>query len=246
MKNKKLWVVGIGPGKIEEMTIRAKDVLAECDVIAGYTVYCNLVMPYFPEKDYISTPMMQEEKRVQMALEKADEGYEVALICSGDAGVYGMAGLALAASKDYPQVEVEVVPGVTAALSGAALLGAPLIHDFCLISLSDRLTPMELIEKRLRAAADADMVIVLYNPESKSRSGYLAHACDVLLEKLPGDRVCGIARNIGRDGEVKEIMTLEKLKEYSADMFSTVFIGNSSTQNIDDFMVTARGYKSEQ
>ena len=173
------------------------------------------------------------------------EGVEVSTGPLGQ-GVANAVGLALAAAKDYPQVEVEVVPGVTAALSGAALLGAPLIHDFCLISLSDRLTPMELIEKRLRAAADADMVIVLYNPESKSRSGYLAHACDVLLEKLPGDRVCGVARNIGRDGEVKEIMTLQELREYSADMFSTVFIGNSSTQNIDDYMVTARGYKSEQ
>ncbi len=246
MNNKKLWVVGIGPGSFEEMTIRARNALEACDVIAGYTVYCDLVKPYFKDKEYISTPMMGEEKRVRMALEKAASGYETALICSGDAGVYGMAGLALEVAKEFSGVSVEIVPGVTAALSGAALLGAPLIHDFCLISLSDRLTPMELIDKRLRAAAGADMGIVLYNPESKSRSGYLAHACEVLLEILPGDRVCGIARNIGRSGETSEVMTLSELKTVQADMFSTVFIGNSSTERIEDMMVTKRGYESER
>jgi precorrin-3B C17-methyltransferase len=246
MNNKKLWIVGIGPGRHDEMTVRAQNVLKGCDVIAGYTVYCDLVRPYFEDKEYISTPMMGEEKRVRMALEKAAEGNETALICSGDAGVYGMAGLAFKSAQDFQGVSVEVVPGVTAALSGAALLGAPLIHDFCLISLSDRLTPMELIDKRLRAAADADMAIVLYNPESKSRSGYLSHACEVLLEILPEDRVCGIARNIGRDGESKEVMTLSELKTAQADMFSTVFIGNSSTEKIEDMMVTKRGYESER
>ncbi len=246
MNNKKLWVVGIGPGRNDEMTVRAQNVLRSCDVIAGYTVYCDLVRPYFEDKEYISTPMMGEEKRVRMALEKAAGGNETALICSGDAGVYGMAGLAFKAAQDFPGVSVEIVPGVTAALSGAALLGAPLIHDFCLISLSDRLTPMELIDKRLRAAANADMVIVLYNPESKSRSGYLSHACEVLLEILPEDRVCGIARNIGRDAETREVMTLSELKTAQADMFSTVFIGNSSTERIEDMMVTKRGYESER
>ena len=245
MSKKKLWVVGIGPGDMEQMTIKAGKVLENCDCIAGYTVYCDLVRPYYPEKEYIQTPMMGEEKRVLMALEKANEGCEVALICSGDAGVYGLSGLAVSAAKDFPEVEVEVVPGVTAALSGGALLGAPLIHDFCLISLSDRLTPMEKIEKRLRAAAEADMVIVLYNPESKGRSGYLAHAADILLETLPGDRVCGITRNIGRAGEAKELTTLLGLKEIQADMFCTVFIGNSSTKRVGESMVTERGYRSE-
>ena len=245
MSKKKLWVVGIGPGDMEQMTIKAGKVLENCDYIAGYTVYCDLVRPYYPEKEYIQTPMMGEEKRVLMALEKANEGWEVALICSGDAGVYGLSGLAVSAAKDFPEVEVEVVPGVTAALSGGALLGAPLIHDFCLISLSDRLTPMEKIEKRLRAAAEADMVIVLYNPESKGRSGYLAHAADILLEILPGDRVCGITRNIGRAGEAKELTTLLGLKEIQADMFCTVFIGNSSTKRVGESMVTERGYRSE-
>jgi precorrin-3B C17-methyltransferase len=242
---KKLWVVGIGPGEISQMTIKAKETIERCDVIAGYTVYCDLVRPHFPNKEYIVTSMMGEEKRVLLALKKADEGHEVALVCSGDAGVYGLSGLALEVAEDFPEVTVEVVPGVTAALSGGALLGAPLIHDFCLISLSDRLTPMEKIEKRLRMAAEADMVIVLYNPESKSRSGYLSHAANVLLEALPGDRVCGITRNIGRDGEAKEIMTLSELKSAVADMFCTVFIGNSSSKKVGDRMVTERGYKSE-
>ncbi|SEK23476.1 precorrin-3B C17-methyltransferase [Butyrivibrio sp. ob235] len=242
---KELKIVGIGPGSYEDMTIRATRALAECDCIIGYTVYCDLVRPHFPDKEYISTPMMTEEKRVRMALEKADEGCKATLICSGDAGVYGMAGLAVSMSLEFSDVSLEVIPGVTAALSGAALLGAPLIHDFCLISLSDRLTPMELIEKRLRSAAQADMVIVLYNPESKSRSGYLSHACDILLETVEPDRICGIVKNIGRDGEMKKVMTISELKSADADMFSTVFIGNSTTKKIEDLMVTSRGYKSE-
>ena len=245
MKKKKLWVVGIGPGSKDDMTLRAIRILTECDVICGYTVYCDLVKPRFPDKEYISTPMMGEEKRVQMAIEKANQGNDVALICSGDAGVYGMSGLACKMGQDFPEVEIEVIPGVTAALSGAAILGAPLIHDFCLISLSDRLTPMELIEKRLRAAASADMAIVIYNPESKSRSGYLAHACDILLETLSPDTVCGIVRNIGRVGGGSSVMTLQELKNAEADMFCTVFIGNSTTENLGDMMVTPRGYKSE-
>ena len=245
MSKKKLWVVGIGPGDMEQMTIKAGKVLESCDWIAGYTVYCDLVRPYYPGKEYIQTPMMGEEKRVRLALEKANEGFEVALICSGDAGVYGLSGLAVSVAAEFPEVEVEVVPGVTAALSGGALLGAPLIHDFCLISLSDRLTSMEKIEARLRAAAKADLVIVLYNPESKSRSGYLSHAVDILLEDLPGDRVCGITRNIGRAGEAKEVTTLSGLKEIKADMFCTVFIGNSSSKRVGDRMVTERGYQSE-
>ncbi|WP_026526866.1 precorrin-3B C(17)-methyltransferase [Butyrivibrio sp. VCD2006] len=245
MQEKRLSVVGIGPGNLDDMTIRAQRVLSESDYIVGYTVYCDLVRPLFQDKEYISTPMMTEEKRVRMALEKAAEGYKVALICSGDAGVYGMAGLAASMAKEFEDVSVCVIPGVTAALSGAALLGAPLIHDFCLISLSDRLTPMELIEKRLRAATEADMVIVLYNPESKSRSGYLAHACDIILENAEPSRICGIVKNIGRDKEEKRVMTLLELKEADADMFSTVFIGNSTTRRIEDLMVTSRGYKSE-
>ena len=242
----KVSVVGIGPGNYENMTVKAVRTLEECDVIAGYTVYCDLVRPFFPDKEYISTPMMGEEKRVKLAYDKAAEGKKVALVCSGDAGVYGMAGLCYEEAVNCDFVDTEVIPGVTAAISGAALLGAPLIHDFCLISMSDRLTPMELIEKRLRAAASADMGIVIYNPESKGRKGYLAHACEILSEFIPDDRVCGIAGNIGRDGEYCKVMTLGELKNAKADMFSTVFIGNSSTKNITEHMVTLRGYRSER
>ncbi|MBO4911503.1 MAG: precorrin-3B C(17)-methyltransferase [Butyrivibrio sp.] len=245
-KRGKVSVVGIGSGNYENMTVKAVETLKACDVIAGYTVYCDLVRPFFPDKEYISTPMMGEEKRVKLAYEKAAEGKKVALVCSGDAGVYGMAGLCYEEAVNCDGVDTEVVPGVTAAISGAALLGAPLIHDFCLISMSDRLTPMELIEKRLRAAASADMGIVIYNPESKGRKGYLAHACEILSEFLPDDRVCGIAGNIGRDGEYCKVMTLAELKCAEADMFSTVFIGNSSTKNITEHMVTLRGYRSER
>lgn len=242
----KVSVVGIGPGNYENMTVKAVETLKVCDVIAGYTVYCDLVRPFFPDKEYISTPMMGEEKRVKLAYEKAAEGKKVALVCSGDAGVYGMAGLCYEEAVNFDNVDTEVVPGVTAAISGAALLGAPLIHDFCLISMSDRLTPMELIEKRLRAAASADMVVVIYNPESKGRKGYLAHACEILMENLPPERVCGIAGNIGRDGEYCKVMTLGELKGAEVDMFSTIFIGNSSTRDIAEHMVTLRGYRSER
>lgn len=242
----KVSVVGIGPGNYENMTVKAVRTLEECDVIAGYTVYCDLVRPFFLDKEYISTPMMGEEKRVKLAYDKAAEGKKVALVCSGDAGVYGMAGLCYEEAVNCECVDTEVIPGVTAAISGAALLGAPLIHDFCLISMSDRLTPMELIEKRLRAAASADMGIVIYNPESKGRKGYLSHACEILSEFIPDDRVCGIAGNIGRNGEYFKVMTLGELKNAKADMFSTVFIGNSSTKNITEHMVTLRGYRSER
>ena len=249
-------MVGIGPGNYEGMTLRAVQALEESDVIAGYTVYCDLVRDRFPDKDYIVTAMTGEEKRVEMALDAAEEGKTVSLVCSGDPGVYGMAGLAISkaaarsagprpAGPGCDRVEVEVIPGVTAALSGAALLGAPLIHDFCVISLSDRLTPMELIEKRLRLAAEADLGIVIYNPESRSRKGYLSRACNILAEKIEPGRVCGIVRNIGREGESTQVMTFAELREAKADMFSTVFIGNSGTGNVQGSMVTIRGYKSE-
>ena len=246
MNKKCLYVVGIGPGQYSDMTIKSAKVLNSCDVIVGYTVYCDLVRPMFEDKKFISTPMMKEEERVRLALEEADKGKKVALICSGDAGIYGLLGLAYELGTEYPEVEIKASTGVTAAISGGAVLGAPLIHDFCCISLSNRLTPFELIEKRLRAAAQTDMVIVLYNPESKSRSGFLKKACEILLEEIEEERVCGIARNIGRDGEDSQVCTLAELKDTPVDMFSTVFIGNSSTRNIMGLMVTARGYQSER
>lgn len=236
-------IVGIGPGNYENMTVRADQVLQKSDVIIGYPVYVDLVRDRYPDKEFLTTPMTKEADRCRLALEKAAEGKRAALVCSGDSGVYGMAALVYEIRGGQDTPEIEVVPGLTAALSGGALLGAPLTHDFAVISLSDRLTDWELIRKRLEAAAQADLSIVLYNPASKGRPDHLKHACGILLEYLPPDRLCGIVRNIGREGESRRILSLEELADAEADMFCTVFIGNSMTRKITGHMVTPRGYR---
>ena len=185
----------------------------------------------------------KEVDRCKAALEAAKSGKITAVICSGDAGVYGMAGLIYELSVDFPEVNIQVIPGVTAATSGAALLGAPLMHDFCVISLSDRLTPMDLIWKRLEAAAEADFVICIYNPSSKTRKTYLAEAAVRLMKYKSPDTICGYAKQIGRVGESSGVLTLKELESFEADMFTTIWIGNSSTKRIEDHMVTPRGYK---
>ena len=188
--------------------------------------------------------MTQELDRCRWALEKARTGKRVALVCSGDAGVYGMASPLLELAPDYPDVAVEIVPGLTAALSGGAVLGAPLAHDFCVISLSDRLTPWEVIEKRLACAAMGDFCVALYNPSSKGRPDYLARAVCILLESgKSADTVCGIVRNIGREGQTARILTLAQLKDTAVDMFTTVYIGNAATKQLGGRMVTPRGYR---
>ena len=179
----KLTVVGIGPGDYENMTVRADRVLGECQVIVGYHVYVDLVRERYPDKEFLTTPMTKEADRCRMALEEARKGKDVAMVCSGDSGVYGMAGLVYQLRGEAAEPEIAVVPGLTAACSGAALLGAPLTHDFAVISLSDRLTPWEKIEKRLAAAAEADLSIVLYNPASRGRPDYLQRACAILQAK---------------------------------------------------------------
>ncbi len=238
-------MVGSGPGKYEQMTIRAARVLENCDVIVGYTVYVDLVREHFPDKEFLSTPMRREEERCRLAFEKAAAGKTTAMICSGDAGVYGMSGLMLEIGAEFPEVEVEMVPGVTAAIGGAAVLGAPLNHDFALISLSDLLTPWEKIEKRILAAAKADFVICIYNPSSKKRWDYLRKACDLMLTVKDTGTVCGLVSQIGRDGESAKILTLGELRDAKADMFTTVFVGNSQTRVINGKMVTPRGYRAE-
>ena len=239
----KIFVVGIGPGEYEQMTIRAVNALQSCDVIVGYAVYVDLVKEHFAEKEFLTTPMRREVERCRMAFEEAKKGRSVAMICSGDAGVYGMAGLMLEIGQEYPDISVEVIPGVTAALGGGAVLGAPLIHDFCLISLSDLLTPWEKIEKRLLAAAEADFVVCLYNPSSKKRHDYLEKACDLMMRYKSPETVCGIVSNIGREGETGRVMSLKELRDTRVDMFTTVFVGNSQTAAIDGKMVTPRGYR---
>ncbi|GAA0798816.1 precorrin-3B C(17)-methyltransferase [Faecalicatena orotica] len=240
----KIYVVGLGPGADMQMTMEAKAAVKQCGIIVGYTVYVDLVKEEYPDKVFLTTPMTQEVKRCQMAFEEAQKGQDVAMICSGDAGIYGMAGLMLEVGKEYPEIEVEIVPGITAANGGAAVLGAPLMHDFAVISLSDLLTPWEKIEKRVKAAAMADFVICLYNPSSRKRKDYLKKACEMMLEYKSGDTVCGTVRNIGRDGEESQIMTLSRLKDTEVDMFTTVFIGNEQTIEINGKMVTPRGYRN--
>ncbi len=240
----KLYVVGIGPGAYEKMTIEAVEALKKSDVIIGYTVYVDLVREHFPEKVFLSTPMKKEVDRCVLAFEEAEKGRTVSMICSGDAGVYGMSGLMYEVGVNHPEVELEIIPGVTAATGGAAVLGAPLIHDFCLISLSDLLTPWEKIEARLLGASQADFVICLYNPSSKKRYDYLEKACDLMLRYKALDTVCGIVGNIGREGEEMKVMTLKELRDTKVDMFTTVFIGNSQTRKINGKMVTPRGYRN--
>lgn len=239
----KVAVVGIGPGNYENMTVRADRALQECDVIVGYHVYVELVKERYPEKEFLTTPMTRETQRCQMALDIAREGKNVAMVCSGDSGIYGMAALIYELRGEAAEPQVEVIPGLTAACSGAGLLGAPLTHDFAVISLSDRLTPWEKIEKRLALAAQADLSIVLYNPASHGRPDHLHHACDILLQYLPESRVCGIARMIGREGESRRILTLGQLRDAEVDMFCTVFIGNAMTKELAGNMVTPRGYR---
>ena len=242
----KIYVIGIGPGSYEQMTIKAAEALKKCDVIVGYTVYVDLLREYFGEKEFLTTPMRQEVRRCEMAFEEAAKGRTTAMVCSGDAGIYGMAGLMYEIGEKYPDIELEIIPGVTAAIGGAAVLGAPMSHDCCLISLSDLLTPWEKIEKRLLAAAQADFVICLYNPSSKKRADYLDKACDLMLRYKSEDTVCGVVKNIAREGETMQILSLKELQKTAVDMFSTVFIGNCDTKVIDGKIVTPRGYRYER
>ncbi len=241
----RIYVVGMGPGNEEQMTYQAVNALEESDVIIGYTVYLELLPKRFKDKRLLSTPMRREKERCRLCFEEAGKGNTVSMICSGDAGVYGMASLIYEIGKEHPETEIIVIPGITAALSGAALLGAPVNHDFCLISLSDLLTPWEKIEKRLICAAEADLAIVLYNPSSRHRPDHLKRACDILLMHTEGSRVCGTVENIGRKDTVIGTCTLEELRDKSVNMFTTVFIGNSMTKLINGRMVTKRGYGTE-
>ncbi|WP_028521462.1 precorrin-3B C(17)-methyltransferase [Ruminococcus flavefaciens] len=240
----KLYVVGIGCGSREGMTLEAQQAVMNSDVVVGYTVYAEQIKSFFPEKECLSTGMRQERDRVALALDLAQSGKTVSLVCSGDSQLYGMAGLAYELSADYPDADIEVVAGVSAAFSGGAVLGSPMTHDLALISLSDLLTPMEKIEKRLRCAAEGDFVIALYNPSSKKRADYLMRACDIILQYRAEDTVCGYVRNIGREGQESRVLTLGELRGTAVDMFTTVFIGNSEAKVIGGKMVTPRGYRN--
>ena len=240
-----IYIVGMGPGKEEMMTGEALLALEAADIIIGYTVYIQLLGERFAGKEKISTSMRQETERCELCFQEAGKGKQVALICSGDAGIYGLASLMYEIGKRYPETELVVVPGITAASSGAAVLGAPLNHDFCVISLSDLLTPWEKIEKRLTAAAEGDFAIAIYNPSSHKRKDYLTRACDILLKSMEKERPCGYVENIGREGTRAVICTLGELREAQVNMFTTVFIGNAGSEIINGKLVTKRGYKIE-
>ena len=240
----RIYIVGIGPGREEMMTGEAIAALEQADVIVGYTVYVKLLGERFAGKKLLTTPMRQETERCELCFREAEAGKRVALICSGDAGIYGLASLMYELGEEHPQTELIVIPGITAASSGAAVLGAPLNHDFCVISLSDLLTPWEKIEARLLHASEADFVICLYNPSSKKRHDYLQKACDLMLRDKSGDTVCGLVSQIGREGEQGRILTLRELRDTQTDMFTTVFVGNSQTRNLNGKMVTPRGYRN--
>lgn len=242
MKNK-IYIVGMGPGTAEMLTPQADHALQDSDVIVGYPVYLKLLGEKYQEKEFLSTPMKQEIRRCEMCFEEAEKGKTVSMVCSGDAGVYGMASLLYEMSETHPDCELVVVAGITAANSGAAVLGAPLNHDYCVISLSDLMTPWELIEKRLAAAACGDFCMAIYNPSSRQRPDYLKKACDILLKNgVEPERACGYVENIGRENETYETCTLEALRERQVNMFTTVFIGNSRTKIINGKLVTPRGY----
>lgn len=236
-----IYVVGLGPGRKEEMTGRALAALERCDTILGYRAYIDLVRRIFPDKDLRASPMKAEVERCREALELALSGRTVGLVSSGDPGVYGMAGLMLEVAGG--RTDVEIVPGVTAANSAAALLGAPLMHDFAVISLSDLLTPWNSIERRLDAVAAADFVVCLYNPVSRGRPTHLQWACDILLRYKAPETVAGWARSVGREEEKRCVTTLGKLRDAELDMFCTAIVGNIGTTVMEGRMVTPRGYR---
>lgn len=238
-----IYIVGIGPGSMDMMTFQAREALLKSDVIIGYTVYVDLVADAFAGKEFVTTPMKQEIERCRLCFEYEKQGKTVALICSGDAGVYGMVAPMYELLGEYPGADIVVIPGMTAAITGASVLGAPVNHDFCVISLSDLLTPWETIAKRLKAAVEGDFAMVIYNPSSHKRGDYLNKACQLMLDAgAKPDRACGYVRNIGREGQSASVCTLEELMNTQVDMFTTVFIGNSQSQIINGKLVTKRGY----
>lgn len=238
-----IYVVGFGPGDRLYMTQQAIDAITGADLVVGYTTYIRLLEEQFPGLHYFSTPMRKETDRCRAAVEEALAGKTVALVSSGDSGIYGMAGVLLEiAAEMQADVEVTAVPGVTAASAASAVLGAPLMHDFAVISLSDCMTPLELIWRRVSLAAEADFVICLYNPKSRSRTEYLAKAAALIRQHRAPETPVGIVRNAGRADENAWITTLERLPEEPVDMFCVVLIGNSQTYVQRGKMITPRGY----
>ena len=248
MRKGKVSVVGTGPGAVEFLTAQAVRAIEESDLVIGYRLYVRQISSLLEGqgKEVIMSAMGSEIERCRFAAAEALKGKKVALVSGGDPGIYGMAGLMLqVAGEGEEQLPVEIIPGITAAGVAAAVLGAPLMHDFAVISLSDLLTPWVLIDKRLRAAASADMVIVLYNPRSKSRKDLLARAARIIEEQVTGDPAVGLVRSAGREGQEIRQATLASLLNHLdfIDMATLVIIGNSNTYWQDGKMITPRGYQ---
>ena len=240
-----IYVVGIGPGGIDEMTQRAYDTLRKCFLIAGYGRYIDLVRDYMCDRILYSFNMGSERERCETVLKLAQKYQkDIALISSGDAGVYGMAGLMLEVASGSGQ-EVEVVPGITASNTCAAILGAPLMNDYVTVSLSDIMTPWEVISRRLIAACLGDFVICLYNPASKHRPRHFKMACRILLEHKSPETPAGYVRNAGREGESSLVTTLGKIRRENIDMLCTIIIGNSQSYILDGKIITPRGYNNK-
>lgn len=238
-----IYVIGIGPGSKEMMTIEAIEAMKDSEVIVGYKTYINLVTEFIQDKEVIQNGMRQEIDRCRQAVDEAKKGKKVAVVSSGDAGIYGMAGLILElVSQEENEINVKIIPGVTASIGAAAILGAPIMHDFCHISLSDLLTPWEVIEKRLRLAAEADFIVCLYNPRSKGRSEHLNRAFEIMGEFKDGKTPVGIVKDVGRNKEEKFICTFEDMDFERVDMTTMVIIGNKSTFIHNNLMITPRGY----
>ncbi|NEP87398.1 MAG: precorrin-3B C(17)-methyltransferase [Okeania sp. SIO2C2] len=243
----KLLLIGTGPGKLEQMTPAAQMAVSYADVVIGYSLYIDLIQPLLnPGQIIEKLPITQEKERAERAIELANFGLNVAVVSSGDCGIYGMAGLVLeqlrATGWDGKIPIVEVFPGVSALQSAAARVGAPLMHDFCAISLSDLLTPWEVIEKRLNAVAMADFVVALYNPKSQKRTEQLVKAVKIFLEYRKPETPVAIVRSVYRENEEITLTSLDKLLEFSIDMLTVILIGNESTGIYNNWMITPRGY----
>jgi precorrin-3B C17-methyltransferase len=241
----KLFVVGIGPGAAEEMTLRVRHVLETCDTIIGYKTYIDLIRSLVAGKEIIASGMTQEKERCNSALEKTLQGKRVALISGGDSGVYGMAGLLIELAqkeKCTADIALEIVPGIPAFIAAAAALGAPLMNDFAVVSLSDLLTPWEKIEQRLTAAARGDFVVCLYNPKSKRRTFQIERAVEILRASRAPQTPCAIVRSVSRPEQKVTRTTLQQLLEHDIDMLCMVIIGNADSAIHGQWMVTARGY----
>jgi precorrin-3B C17-methyltransferase len=239
----KIFITGIGPGSREHMSIRACEVIEDSDIIVGYTTYIKILERSFKLKDVFVSGMRKETDRCREALNLAIGGKTVALVSSGDSGIYGMAGLMLQIVEESgSDIEVEVIPGITSSSASAALLGAPIMHDYASISLSDLLTEHDLINRRVEAAASADFVICIYNPKSRTRVAGLTEARDIILKHRPGSTPVGIVKDAMRDGESAVITDLDNMLNHEIDMTTTIIVGNSETFVSRGRMITPRGY----